>query len=215
MKFTAIMCLLLLFTCQRCFTQPVSWFAGAGGGITQLSAKQFTGKQVTHDGNMTIAMAGVDIPLHENLRPIVRATLSAFRAYFHTTQIPAYAPNYTESYSIDLNSITTEISFLYHVVNHTLKLYCGAGVNVHNSWSTRNDYNLKNMRTGNVIMNLDNYLILEHDWLSFNLKTGVKYRRWELGATGYVKGIISEMNFEVLNANLYFLFIGYRINKMR
>lgn len=215
MQFPTIICLLLLFSFHCCFTQPVSWFTGTGGGITRLSAKKFAGKQMDHDGNMAIAMVGVEIPLHENRRPIVRATLAAYKANFQTTQIPVYAPSYTESYSIDLNSITTELSILYYVANQTLKFYVGAGVNVHNSWSTKNVYQMKHIPTGNILMNLENYLTLEHEWLSLNLKTGVKYRRLEFGATGYVKGIITEKNFEVLNANLYFIWLGFRINKMR
>ena len=214
LKHTFFICLLLYFPVLHLSAQPVSWFTGAGGGITRLSPYSYAGKKLTHGGNMVIGMAGVDIPLHQNLRPVVRATLCFFNARFHSSQIPSYMTNYRESYNIQLSSLTTDLSFLYHVVNKRIKLYAGAGFNIHQSWSNQNIYELVNTRTGYVFNRIDN-LIFAHEWLSYNVKIGIRYKQWELGAAGFVRGIISEMNFEILNADLYFIWLGFHFNNQK
>src|SRR5688572_25883010 len=118
MKLFPIICLFLFNTYQSGFTQSVSWFAGAGGGITQLHTTQFAGKSLTHSGHMEIIMAGADIPLNENLRPIMRATLAAYKGYFYTARITGHMSDFHQSYSIYLNSITPEVSFMYNIINN-------------------------------------------------------------------------------------------------
>ena len=133
MKWISVILWVLCCASKPCFCQPLSWFAGAGVGITQLRTHDAIGKPSTNTGRMGIIMAGVDIPLHENLRPMVRATLSGYRAFFHTTMD---GRGLSESYSIHLNSITPDLSFLYNIVNAKLKLYLGVGVDVNVCWPT-------------------------------------------------------------------------------
>lgn len=213
MKLIPIICLFLLDTYQNGFTQPVSWFAGAGGGITQLHATQFAGKSLNHSGDMGIVMAGVDIPLHENFRPVMRATLAAYKAYFYTARITGYMSDFHQSYSIYLNSITPEVSFLYNIINNKLKLYMGAGVDFNISWSKSNNYKMEDLQTGYIFRDEDSYISLESCWPSFNVKTGLKLGHWELGATGYVRGIIAWNNSEILSGDLFFFWIGYHFTK--
>ena len=119
MKCIAIILLYLIFNTEQCFCQPPSWFAGAGAGVTQLHTKESIGKVSTTSGQMAIVMAGVDIPLHGNLRPTVRATISGYSASFHTVKI--LVSDLSQSYTININSITPELSFLYNIVNKKLK----------------------------------------------------------------------------------------------
>src|SRR5215203_4287749 len=108
MKCIAIILLYLNFNTKQCFCQPVSWFAGTGAGVTQLRSKKSAGNPSTHSGHMAIVTGGVDIPLHENLRPMVRATISGYSASFNTVQI--HDRYLSQSYSIYINSITPEFS---------------------------------------------------------------------------------------------------------
>jgi hypothetical protein len=212
MKLSLILCLVSAFAFQSCIAQPVTWFSGCGRGITRLSPALYNGKRLTHTGDMMISLVGLDIPLHHNLRPVISATLSFSNAYLHSTQIPAYDRSILESYSIHLHSITTEVSFLYHIINRKLKFYGGAGANYHYSWSNSSNYKMEYTRTG-TILNYRDDLDLEREWVSLNVKAGLTLRRWRLGVTGDVKGIISVSNFETLQADLYYLWIGFRINK--
>ena len=55
---------------------------------------------------------------------------------------------------------------------------------------------------------------MESFWPSFDVKTGIKLGKWELGATGYIRGIIAWNDYDILNADVYFMWIGYHfINK--
>src|SRR5688500_11735295 len=103
MKCIAIILLYLNFNSEQCFCQPPSWFTGAGLGVTKLHANEFNGKSLTNSGQMATAMAGIDIPLHENLRPMVRATVCGYRAFFHAVNLDERG--LSQSYSIYLNSI--------------------------------------------------------------------------------------------------------------
>lgn len=163
---------------------------------------------------MVTGLTGVDIPFHRSFRPVVRATLSFSNAYFHCTQIPAYDRGSMESYDIHLSSITTELSFLYHVINRKLKLYGGAGANYHYSWSNYNSYNEQYTSTWAIFNNRNN-LALDGEWVSFNAKAGLKLGRCELGLIGDINGIISVSNFQTLHADLYYLWFGFQLNKAK
>lgn len=214
MRLLLILCLVSAFAFQACCAQPARWFVGFGGGITRLTPALYNGKKLSHNGDMVTGLTGVDIPFHRSFRPVVRATLSFSNAYFHCTQIPAYDRGSMESYDIHLSSITTELSFLYHVINRKLKLYGGAGANYHYSWSNHNSYNEQYTSTWAIFNNRNN-LALDGEWVSFNAKAGLKLGRCELGLIGDINGIISVSNFQTLHADLYYLWFGFQLNKAK
>ena len=195
---------------KPCFCQPLSWFAGAGAGITQLRTHEAIGKSSTNTGQMGIIMAGLDIPVHENLRPMVRVTLCGYRAFFHTTM---EGRGLIESYSVHFNSITPELSFLYNVVNAKLKLYLGAGVDVNVCWNSYNRFKMTSSQSGFVYRDQDGYIPPEECWPSFNVKTGIKVGKCEMGATGYLRGIIAWNDIDILNADIFFIFLAYHFRK--
>ena len=195
----------------RVYSQPVSWFGGAGAGITLLHANRFSGKIISNSGQMSVVLAGIDIPLHEKLRPMVRATLTGYKAYFHTVKVDERL--LSQSYSLYLNSITPELSFLYHVLNKKLKAYLGVGVNINACWSPHYNYKAMNTRTGFVYWDTDGNIPLEPCWPSFSVKTGLKFGNWELGVTGYIRGIIAWDHYDTLNGDIYFISLGYHFGK--
>jgi hypothetical protein len=67
----------------------------------------------------------------------------------------------SESYSIHLNSITPDLSFLYNIVNAKLMLYLGVGVDVNICWPTRYKYKLINSQTGFVYRDGEGNIPLE------------------------------------------------------
>lgn len=210
MKWISVILWALCCPFKSCFCQPLSWFVGAGAGITQLRTDDAIGKPSTNTGQMGIVMTGVDIPLHENLRPMVRATLSGYRALFHTTMD---GRGLSESFSIHLNSITPDLSFLYNMVDAKLKLYLGVGVDVNVCWPTHYKFKMINSQTGFVYREGEGFIPLEPCWPSFNVKAGLKLGNWELGATGYIRGIIAWNDIDILNGDIYFIFLGYHFGK--
>lgn len=195
---------------KPCFCQPLSWFAGTGPGITQLRTDDPIGKASTNTGQAKIIMAGIDIPLQENLRSRVRATLTGYKAFFHTKM---EGRGLVESYSVHFNSITPELSFLYNVVNAKLKLYLGAGVDVNVCWNNYNHFKMIGSENGFVYRDQDGYIPPEPCWPSFNVKTGIKVGKWELGATGYLRGVIAWNDIDILNADVFFIFLAYHLRK--
>jgi len=213
MKCIAIILLYILIS-KPCFCQPTSWFIGAGAGNTSLQDKNSNGKIVTNSGHVGVLILGIDVPFHENLRTILRATIFGYKASFICAQLTPDS-RYLQSYSINLNSISPDISFLYKVVNNKLKLYTGIGIDINLCWSNRNNYKMTNAQTGYIYRNEDNYLPLEPIWPSFNLRMGMQLGRWELSATGFIKGILEWKDSEIMNADLYFLLLGYHIPRRK
>lgn len=204
----------LIFIISSLEGQPVSWFVGAGGGITKLYPLRFTGNQLKNSGKMKSCMIGVDIPLHENMRPLVRGTFSYYNASFKASQISDLMSNTKESYFIQLSGFTTECSFIYFILNYRLKVYLGSGANIHFNWCSRDTYKIES-GTWNMYPSTNNYVRLIPQWVSLNAKAGIKYERWELGGCGYLRGIISSQDFEMLDCNLYFLYAAFHFSQNR
>jgi hypothetical protein len=65
---------------------------------------------------------------------------------------------------------------------------------------------LINSQTGFVYRDGEGNIPLEPCWPSFNAKVGLKLGNWEIGATGYIRGIIAWNDIDILNGNVYCIF---------
>jgi len=74
---------------------------------------------------------------------------------------------------------------------------------------------MQSLQTGFIYRDEDNYIPLEPCWPSYIVKTGIKLGNWELGATGYIRGIIAWNDYDILNADVYFIWLGYHFNKKK
>jgi hypothetical protein len=91
----------------------------------------------------------------------------------------------------------------------------GAGIDINFCWSDGRIYGKENLTTGQIYRFREPPVELISEWPSYNVKAGIMLGHWELGATGYIRGIVASGNYEMLNGDLYFIWLGFHFNKKK
>ncbi|MBO9204193.1 MULTISPECIES: hypothetical protein [Niastella] len=212
MKIIFIGSILFLVFYKSSMSQPVSWFISAGTGLTKLSPVFPTGRQLLNKGCVNIGTVGINIPLSQSCRPIVKAALGVSSAYFFHSEVPFYTSSYLESYSVKMNCVTLELSFIYNLINRKVKISGGVGANLQTSWNKKTEYRVNNANSSYNYSSAD-YLIIAPQWLSICSTVGIYYNRFQLDATSDLRSVITEGNCPQFYGSLYCLRVGFNISK--